>query len=102
MILHHTSSFIKKFECSQESTKNFDFFFFFLQGGFVISDIIFGCDDPTNNPSPVRELSMLTQFSGFTSLQSLVLEKHCKGARSNMILSMRSDDLTYNPSPSNS
>ena len=77
-------------------------FFSFLQGGFVISDIVFGCDDPTYNPSPVRELSLLTQFSGFTTLQSLVLEKHCKGAQSSMVLSMRSDDLTYNPSPSNS
>ena len=36
------------------------FFFFFFQGGFVISDIVFGCDDPTYNPSPVWELSLLT------------------------------------------
>ena len=100
-ILHHTFFFKEKFECSPESSKNFDFFFF-LQGAFVISDIVFGCDDPTYNPSPVRELSLLTQFSGFTTLQSLVSEKHCKGARSSMVLSMRSDDLTYNPSPSNS
>ena len=34
-------------------------FFFFLQGGFVISDIVFGCDDPTYNPSPVQELSFV-------------------------------------------
>ena len=103
-ILHHTSFFTEKFECSPKSTKkkNFDSFFFFLQGGFVISDIVFGCDDPTYNPSPVRELSLLTQFSGFTTLQSLVSEKHCKGARSSMVLSMSSDDLTYNPSPSSS
>ena len=73
-ILHHTSFFTEKFECSPESTKNFDVFFS-LQGGFVISDIVFGCDDPTYNPSPVRELSLLTQFSGITTLQSLVLEK---------------------------
>ena len=25
-----------------------------LQGGFVISDIVFGCDNPTYNSSPVR------------------------------------------------
>ena len=100
----HTSCFTEKFECSLESArkKKFDNIFFFLQGGFVISDKVFGCDDPTYNPSPVRELSLLTQFSGFTTLQSLVSEKHCKGARSSMALSMRSDDLTYNPSPSNS
>ena len=76
--------------------------FIVLQGGFVISDIVFGCDDPTYNPSPVRELSLLTQFSGFTTLQSLVSEKQCKWAWSTMILSMRSNDLTYNLSPSNS
>ena len=46
-----------------------------LPGGFVISDIVFGCDDPPCNPSPVRELSLLTQFSGLTTLQSLVSEK---------------------------
>ena len=76
--------------------------FFFLQAAFVISDMVFGCDDPTYNPSPVWELSLHTKFSGFTTGQSLVSEKHCKGAQSNMVLSMRSDDLTYNPSPSNS
>ena len=76
--------------------------FMVLQGGFVVSDIIFGGDNPIYKPSPVWELGFLTQFSGFTTLQSLVLEKHCKGARSSMVLSMRSDNLTYNPSPSNS
>ena len=50
-----------------------------LQGGFVISESVFGCDDPTYNPSPVRELSLLTLFSGITTLQSLVSEKQCKG-----------------------
>ena len=34
-----------------------------LQGGFVISDIVFGFGVPTYNPSPVHELSLLTQFS---------------------------------------
>ena len=82
--------------------KTFEFFFSFLQGEFVISDIVFGFDNPTYNPSPVRELSWLTQFSGFTTLQLLFSEKHCKGARSGMVLSMRSDDLTYKPSLSNS
>ena len=110
-ILHHSSFFTEKFECSPESARKFFltvcfcffcFLFFFLQGGFVISDIVFGCDDPTYNPSPVRELSLLTQFSGVTTMPSLVLEKHSKGAPSSMVLSMRSDDLTYNPSPSNS
>ena len=59
-ILHHISFFTEKFVCSPESTKNFDvFFWFFLQGGFVILDIVFGCDDSTYNPSPVRELSLV-------------------------------------------
>ena len=73
-----------------------------LQGIFVISDIAFGCGDPTYNPSPVGELSLLTQFSGITTLQSLISEKQCKGAWPSVVLSMKSDDLTYNPSPSNS
>ena len=71
-----------------------------LEGGFVISDIVFGCDDPIYNPSPVQELSLLNQFSSFTTLQSLVLEKQFKGAQSSMILSVRSDDLTYKISQS--
>ena len=44
-----------------------------------MSGKVFGCDDPTYNPSSVRELSLLTQFSGITTLQSLVSEKQCKG-----------------------
>ena len=51
-----------------------------------------GCDDPTYNPSPVWKLSLLTQLSGFTTLQFLVSEKHCKGARSSMVLPMGSDE----------
>ena len=82
--------------------QNLTFFYFSLQGDFVISDFVFGCDSPTYNTSPVWESSLLTQFSAFTALQSLVLEKHCKGARSTMVMSMRSDDLTNNPCPSNS
>ena len=39
-----------------------------LQGGFVISFIVFGRDDAIYNSSPVRGLSLLTQFSGFTIL----------------------------------
>ena len=76
-ILHHTSFFTEKFECFPECTekKNLTVFFSFLQGGFVISDIVFGCDDPTYNPSPVPELSLLTQFSGFTTLQSSIKQR---------------------------
>ena len=70
-ILHLTSFFTGKFKYFQDLPK----IVIVLQGGFVISDIVFGCDDPTYNPSPVRELSLLTQFSGITTLQSLVLEK---------------------------
>ena len=67
--------------------------FMVLQGGFVISEIVFGCDNPIYNLSPVWKLSMLTQFSVVTTLQSLDLEKQCKGDWPSMILSMRSDDL---------
>ena len=98
IIVHHTPFFTANFKCSSRSTKFF--MFFFLQGGFVISDIVIGCDDPIYNPSPVQELSLLNQFSSFTTLQSLVLEKQSKGAQSSMILSVRSDDLTYKISQS--
>ena len=50
-----------------------------LQGIFVVSDKVFGCDNPTYNPSPVRELNLLTQFSGITTLQSLVLRSNARG-----------------------
>ena len=52
---------------------------YILQGGFLISDILLWRDVPTYNSSTVLELSLLTQFSGITTLQSLVLEKQCKG-----------------------
>ena len=50
-----------------------------MQGGFVNSDIFFGCDDPTHNPSSVQILSLLTQFSGLTTLQSLVSGEALQG-----------------------
>ena len=71
----HTFSFTEKCNFFPRSTR-----IIFLQGGFVISNIVFGCDDPTYNPNPIRELSLLTQFSGITTLEALVLEKQCKGA----------------------
>ena len=71
-----------------------------LQGGFVISDIDFGCDSPTRNLSPVRELNLLIQFSGITILQCLVSEKQWKKVWPSMVFP-RSDNLTYSPSPSN-
>ena len=67
-ILHHTSCFTEIFECSPGLPKKDLTLFFSLQGGFVISDIVFGWDTPTYNPSLVWELSLLTQFSGFTNL----------------------------------
>ena len=94
-ILHLTSFFTGKFKFFQDLPK----IAIVLQGGFVISDLVFGCDNPTYNPSPIRELSLLTQFSGITTLQSLVLEKQCKGAWPSMVLSMRSDDLTSHITP---
>ena len=77
--------------------KSFHRIFAILQGGLVVSDIVFGCDEPTHNSSPVQELSLLTQFSGIKAVQSLVLEKECKGTWSSMVLPIRSDDPTYNP-----
>ena len=51
--------------------------FMVFQWGFVIFDKVFGCGNPTDNPSPVWELNLLTQFSGITTLEYLVLEKQC-------------------------
>ena len=42
--------------------------------------VVFEFDDPTHNPSSVRILSLLIQFSGLTTLQSLVLGEAWLGA----------------------
>ena len=67
-ILHHTSFFNAKFKFFPQDLPNI---FLVLQGVFVISDNAFGCDEPTYNTSPVWKLSLLTQFSGFTTLHLL-------------------------------
>ena len=46
-----------------------------LGKGFVNLDIVFGCYNPTHNPSSVREMCLSTQFSGLTALQSLVTKE---------------------------
>ena len=51
--------FTAKFKCSPRSTKTFHGF----ARGIVISDIVFGCDDPKYNPSPERELNLLTKYA---------------------------------------
>ena len=75
-MLYHTSFFTANFKFISQDLSNF---FMVLLGGFVISDKVFGWDDPTYNPSPVRGLSLLTQFSGITTLQYLVSEKQWQG-----------------------
>ena len=75
-MLRHISFFTAKFKFFSQDLSNI---FMVLQGGFVISDKVFGCDDPTYNRSPVWELSLLTQFSGITTLQSLVLGSNARG-----------------------
>ena len=67
-ILHHTSFFNAKFKFFPQDLPNI---FLVLEGVFVISDNAFGCDEPTYNTSPVWKLSLLTQFSGFTTLHLL-------------------------------
>ena len=97
--LHHTSFFTAKFKCSPRSTKTFHGF----ARGIVISDIVFGCGDPKYNPSPETRIEFANKIcSGFATLQFFVSEKQCKGASSCMALPMSSDELTNNPSPSNS
>ena len=59
------------------------FFFFavvFMQRGFINSDIAFGCEDPTNNPSSIWISSLPNQFSGLTTLQSLVSGEALQGS----------------------
>ena len=45
----------------------FLFLVILMQEGFVNSNIVFGCNDPTHNRSSVWILSLLTQFSGLTT-----------------------------------
>ena len=42
------------------SLKNNDNKKIVLEAGLIISSLIFGCDDPKYNPSPVKESSLLT------------------------------------------
>ena len=42
------------------SLKNNDNKKIVLEAGSIISSLIFGCDDPNYNPSPVKESSLLT------------------------------------------
>ena len=51
-----------------------------LYRDFIISDIVSRCNDPKYNLNPVQDFSLVTQFSGITTLQSLLLEKQWKGA----------------------
>ena len=78
------TSITKHHMCSFMSENDLVFILFFIsvifmQGRFVNSDMVVGCDDPTHNPSSVRILSLLTQFSGLTSLQSLVSGERLQG-----------------------
>ena len=86
-ILNHTSFFKAKLKCSPRSTKDFPGF----TRGFVISDVVFGHENLTYNPNPAQELNLFIEFSGFTTLQSLVSKKQSRS-------DMRSDNLSYNPS----
>ena len=61
-----------------------------LQGGFVISDFVFGCGDPTYNPSPVMEFRLFTQCSVITILKYLVSEMQWKMAWPIIVVSMKS------------
>ena len=63
----------------------------------------YSCNDKLILNVEERSLNNTTSYIHlFTTLQSLVSEKHGKGAWSSMVLPMRSNDLTYDPNPSNS
>ena len=58
------------------------FFFFvvvFMQGSFDNLDIVFGSDTTTNNSSSLWILNLYTQFSGLTTLQTLVTRETLQG-----------------------
>ena len=78
---HMCFSFVRK-RFYHNSKRVFFFFFFcavvFMQGGFVILDIVFGCNDPTHNLSYFQILNLLMQFSDLTTLQSLILGEALK------------------------
>ena len=61
-MLHHISFLQQSLNFSWDLPK----VIMVLQGDFVNLDSVFGYDNPTHNPSPVQELSLLTQCSGFT------------------------------------
>ena len=69
----------------------YDFPAVFMQEGFESFDLFFGCDNPTCNPSFVRELSLLTQFSGISILHSWIAIEALQWARPKVLLSLRND-----------
>ena len=87
----HTFCFTAKCNFFPGSTR-----VFFCKGVLSFRTLSLG----VTTPHTVQEFSLLTQFSGITTLQSLVSEKQCKGTWAITVLSMRIDDLTHNPSPS--
>ena len=75
--------------------------FILLQGGFLISEVFFGCDNLTYNPSPVWIEAVSSIFRHY-SPAVLSLGEEMQGGLPSVVLSMTSDGLTYNPSLSNS
>ena len=90
-VLHHTSFFTKTFECSPESTNNVNGFFF-CKGVLSFQTLSLGVMTPHITPVLYRLYNPAVLSFG----------EVLQGAPSSLVLSMRSDDLTYNPSPSNS
>ena len=96
-IIH--SFFTAKFKFFLRSTK----YFHGLQGGFVISEIVFGCDNPTYNPSFFMGVKIAHSIFRHYNPAVLNFGEVMQGALTkHMVLSMKIDKLTYNPSPSNS
>ena len=50
-----------------------------MQGSFDNLDIVFGSDTTTNNSSSLWILNLYTQFSGLTTLQTLVTRETLQG-----------------------
>ena len=91
--------FTAKFKFFPGSTK----YFHGLQGGFVISEIVFGCDNPTYNPSFFMGVKIAHSIFRHYNPAVLNFGEVMQGALTkHMVLSMKIDKLTYNPCPSNS
>ena len=97
-ILHHTSFFTEKFECSPGSIKEVNVsFFFFCKVVLTFQTLSLGVTTPHITPA----LEFAHSIFGHYNLAVLIFGKALQGGLIKHVLTMRSKDLTCNPSPPN-